>query len=214
MVEGSESEQYHLPWSLLDFSHFPCFPQANWALWCWFPGEWVCVCSKTLWVSLTNSSSRRGIFPTTATPTPTGFYSPRFWGFISLGWNPGLCGLSHSPVVPSSLFAWKCGNSWSTSPHFICLSPPAAALPSPFQLPVSTPPTSLGECFFFNSEVVGLPYSLIFWQFWLFFDFKFVVLLFVVWEGKFYLYIPDLGWSPVFVFLGLMCTGRRTFLVW
>ena len=35
-------------------------------------------------------------------------------------------------------------------------------------LPVSTPPTGPGECFFFNSLVVKLPYSLIFWQFWLF----------------------------------------------
>ena len=34
------------------------------------------------------------------------------------------------------------------------------------QLPVSAPPTSLDECFFFNSLVVGLPYSSIFCQFW------------------------------------------------
>ena len=36
-------------------------------------------------------------------------------------------------------------------------------------LPVSTPPTSLDECFFFNSLVVRLSYSSIFWQFWLLF---------------------------------------------
>ena len=38
--------------------------------------------------------------------------------------------------------------------------PPAAALPRVLstRLPVSTPPTSLDECFFFNSLVVGLPY--------------------------------------------------------
>ena len=48
------------------------------------------------------------------------------------------------------------------------------------QLPISAPPTSLDECFFFNSLVVGLPYSLIFWQFWLFFVFKFVVVLLLV----------------------------------
>ena len=50
------------------------------------------------------------------------------------------------------------------------------------QLHVSTPPASLDECFF-NSFVVGLPYSLIFWQFWLFFVFKFVVILLVVVRG-------------------------------
>ena len=33
---------------------------------------------------------------------------------------------------------------------------------SPVRLPISAPPTSLDECFFFNSLVVGLPYSLIF----------------------------------------------------
>ena len=32
----------------------------------------------------------------------------------------------------------------------------------PIWLPVSTPPTSLDECFFFDSLVVRLPYSLIF----------------------------------------------------
>ncbi|KAF6119895.1 hypothetical protein HJG60_010278 [Phyllostomus discolor] len=32
---------------------------------------------------------------------------------------------------------------------------------------MSAPPTGLGECFFFNSLVVRLPYSSFFWQFWL-----------------------------------------------
>ena len=36
------------------------------------------------------------------------------------------------------------------------------------------PIAGLDECFFFNSLVVRLPYSSIFWQFWLFFVFKFV----------------------------------------
>ena len=45
-------------------------------------------------------------------------------------------------------------------------------------LPVSAPPTGLDECVFFNSLVVVLPYSLIFWQFWLFFVFKIDVVLF------------------------------------
>ena len=59
------------------------------------------------------------------------------------------------------------------------------------QLPVSTPPTGLDECFFFNSLVVGLPHSFIFCQFWLFSVFKFVVvLLLVVWGGTMYLPMP------------------------
>ena len=58
--------------------------------------------------------------------------------------------------------------------HGLWLGPPAAASPWVLsaRLPISTPPTSLGECFFFISLVVGLPYSLIFCQFWLFFAFK------------------------------------------
>ena len=43
-------------------------------------------------------------------------------------------------------------------------SPPATALPRVLsaQLPISAPATSLNECFFFNSLVVGLLYSMIF----------------------------------------------------
>ena len=63
-------------------------------------------------------------------------------------------------------------------------------------LPVFAPPSSLNECFFFNSLVVGLPYSSIFWQFWLFFGFKFVVLLFIVLGGKVYLPTPP-SWPEV-----------------
>ena len=62
---------------------------------------------------------------------------------------------------------------------------------SPPLLPVPAPPTSLNECFFFNSLVVGLPYSSIFWQLRLFFAYKFVVVfLSVVHAGKVYLPMP------------------------
>ena len=60
------------------------------------------------------------------------------------------------------------------------LQPPPCRESSLPQLPLSAPPTSLGERFFFISLVVRLPYSSIFWQFWLFFVFKFVVVLLVV----------------------------------
>ena len=50
------------------------------------------------------------------------------------------------------------------------LGPPAPALLRVLSapLPVSAAPTSLDECFFFNSLVVGLPYSSVFCQFLLF----------------------------------------------
>ena len=60
---------------------------------------------------------------------------------------------------------------------------------SPPQLPTSGPPTCLDECFFFNSSVVRLPYSLTFRQFRLFFVFKFVVVLLLVVRGGI-LYLP------------------------
>ena len=72
----------------------------------------------------------------------------------------------------------------------VCQLPPCHQCYLP-QLPVSIPPASLDECFFFNSLAVRLPYSLIFWQFWLFFVFKFVVvLLLVVRGGTVYLPMP------------------------
>ena len=71
-------------------------------------------------------------------------------------------------------------------------TPPAAVLPEspPPRLPIPASPTSLDECSVFNFLVVGLPYCSIFWQFSLFFVFKFVVvLLLVVQGGKVYLYL-------------------------
>ena len=144
-------------------------------VWCWFPGGWVCVHSRTLWVSPTNYPVQLGVSP--AMVAPIGFYSQRFWVFISPRWNPRFCSLSRSPVVPSGLSACKCGITLSTS-HCLALpvlqTPPCYTFSLP-QLPVSTPATGLNECFFFNSLVVRLPYSLIFWKFCLSFIFKFVV---------------------------------------
>ena len=79
----------------------------------------------------------------------------------------------------------------SCSSHFICTlmwdhplhQLPLCCVSSSPQLPISIPPTSMDECFFFNSLVVGLPYSSIFCQLWLFFVFKFVVVLILVVRG-------------------------------
>ena len=89
------------------------------------------------------------------------------------------------PSCSSGLSAHECGTAHSTNcclagstscslacpaPQCaISLAPPVIASPGVIsaQLPVSSPPTSLDECVFFNSLVVGLPYSLMFCQFWL-----------------------------------------------
>ena len=73
---------------------------------------------------------------------------------------------SASDRLPSQYFTatgFESLVSWSVSP----ISPvwPAALLRIlSVCLPVSTPPTSLDECFF-NSLIVGVPCSLISWQF-------------------------------------------------
>ena len=104
--------------------------------------------------------------------------------FPGAGTLAGLLGLYHSPVVSpvfTHMWTWDCPRSLTTCP-----------LPS--RLPVCTPPTRLGECFFFNSLIVGPPRSSVFWQLWMFFDFKLVViLLLVVWEDEVYLPTPPFG---------------------
>ena len=151
--EGSEREQWRLLCSLVDFNHSLHYHNQIGPFWCCFPGRWACACSRTLWVSPTDSPVRLGVSPAAA-PAPTSVFSQRFWGFVSPHWSPGLRGLTRSPVNPPCLSARECGTP----------ALPATTLPqvlSP-QLPISAPPTSLDECFFFSSLVVRLPCSSIF----------------------------------------------------
>ena len=98
---------------------------------------------------------------------PHMFFSVRGCETISLHWNPGLYGLSCSPVVPLGLSTHKSGITQSAS---CFLAQSTSYHPDVSRLcPISTLPTSLNECFFFNSLVVRLSCSLILWQFWLFF---------------------------------------------
>ena len=150
-------------------------------------------CSRTLWVSPTTPPPEAGslfcclnsqkffqsevlrLLPCAATLGCTVFLTLQFFLLVYPHANMGL------PAPPASAL----------------LTPVLQLLPcckcSPPWLPMSAPHTSLDECFFFNSLVVGLPYSSIFCQFWLFFVFKFVVvLLLVVRGGKVYLPMPPL----------------------
>ena len=78
---------------------------------------------------------------------PQVFFNQRFWGFIPAPqcWNPGLCGLSCSPVVPPSLSTCKCGTTHSTSCHLKrqsfqdCTWPVFPLCPSLSLLPHSLP---------------------------------------------------------------------------
>ena len=62
-------------------------------------------------------------------------------------------------------------------PRWVCQPLPCHESSLPW-LPVSAAPTGLDECFFFISLVVGLPYSSIFCQFWLFFVFNLLLSFF------------------------------------
>ena len=146
--------------------------------------------------SPTNSPVRLGVSPA-ATSTPTGVFSQRFEALFPC-WSPGWCGLSRSLFLPVQL----CANArlqgllpaaWSAlfnslPPHWVCQPPPCCESSLP-HLPISASPTGLDECFFFISLVVGLPYSSIFFQFWLFFVFKLLLSFFWLCEEAQYVYL-------------------------
>ena len=137
--------------------------------WCWFLSEWVSICSRTLLVSKelfyeAVSFSRH--------PKPHWFLQPEVLrlSFPTLTLDCEVC-------LTPQLFLLVYPHTNVGQP-----APPATALPALVcqllpccvffaPLPVSAPPTTLNECFFFNSFVVRLPFSSIFWQFWLCFCF-------------------------------------------
>ena len=96
--------------------------------WCWFPGGWACVQTRPLWVSPMSSPVKLGV--SLAAATPTGVFTQRFWGFISLRWSPELCGLSVSPVVPPGFSTCECGTACSAS-HHLAACPLHPGCPSP-----------------------------------------------------------------------------------
>ena len=88
-------------------------------------------------------------------PQPPQVFSVRDFGILFL--RTGLYSLSCSPIVPPSLPICKCGTARSASHCLAHPGPPAAALSRVLSilLPTSAPPTSLDECFFFNSWLLG-----------------------------------------------------------
>ena len=84
-------------------------------------------------------------------PQPPQVFTARgFEALFPLRWNPGLCGLSHSPVVPPGLSALKCGTAQSAScrlahphPPVPCLESSPLGCPSPSLLPIGMNVSSL-----------------------------------------------------------------------
>ena len=79
--------------------------------WYWFPGGWICVCSRTQGVSPMNSPVRLGVSPTAAS-TPTGVFNQWFEALFS-----------HAGTLGCVVCSWV----YQLLPH-----QPAAALPIPF----------------------------------------------------------------------------------
>ena len=73
-------------------------------LWCCFPGEWVSICSRPLWVSPTTSPVRLGV-SLAAASTPTGVFNQRFESLFPRAGALGceVC-FTPPPLLPLYLF--------------------------------------------------------------------------------------------------------------
>ena len=103
-------------------------------------------------------------------PNPMGVFNQQFEALFPCA---GALGCPVCSAPPLFLLVYLCAN---VGPQSL----PATALLRVLstQLPISAPPADLGECFFFISVVVRLPYSSIFCQFWLFSIFKLLLSFF------------------------------------
>ena len=161
-----------LLYSCPTFCHFPQYLQANCPFGCRCVGGWACVCIRIPWASPMDSPVRMEVSLTTA--TPTGFTPRVFESFFPCtGTVDAQVCLAPQLFLPAYLHA-NVGN-------LVCQLPHCHESSSPW-LPISAPPTSLYECFFFNSLVFGLPSILIFLQFWLFLFLNWLLAFFWLFE--------------------------------
>ena len=159
---------------------------------CWFPGEWVYVCSRTLWASLCETGSfshcctphkflQQEVFESLVSYTET------LGDVVCLALQLFLLAYPHMnvhlPAQPATPL-----------PHLV-LQPLYCQESSLPYLPISAPPTSLDVCFF-NSLVVGLPRSLISWQFWLFLFLNWLSFFWICQEAKCSTYASILARTP------------------
>ena len=108
-------------------------------------------------------------------PSPLLVFIARSYGDLSSWhWDHGLCSLAWGwdhllPRYPSWVLptAHECGTVYSAAPITSPRCTASRCLST--HLCNSTPPTHLHECGFFKSLVVVLPYSSIFWWFWVLF---------------------------------------------
>ena len=142
-----------------------------------------------------NSPVRLGVSPAAAS-IPTAIFTQRFEALFPRAGALGcvvcftpllfllvyLCTNVGSQGLPATTLWGLLAAAWSAPlhsppPRWVHHLPPCRKS-SPPQLPISTLPTGLDECFFFISLVVRLPCSSIFCQFWLFFVFRLLLSFF------------------------------------
>ena len=160
---------------------------------------------------------RLGVSPAAAS-TPTGVFNQRFEALFPCARALG-CVVCFAP--PQFLPVYLCANVGPQGlPTTTLWGLLAVTLPAPFhnlppcwvrqpspcrkssppQLPISTPPTTLDECFFFISLVVRLLCGSIFCQFWLFFVFKLLLSFFWLCEEAQSVYLRlHLGRRSIFL---------------
>ena len=180
------------------FSHSLSYPQSNWALLVLLP-KWVGLCMFWNPVGLSNELSCEARNFSCCRLNPHRCFQSVVWGFLSLHWKSGLHGLSPGPPAAPSSASYNFAHPTPQSATLLGL--PAATLPRVLstRLPISSPPTGQDECFFFNSLVVGLPYSSIFCQFWLFLVYKLLFSFFWLWGEAQCVYLHlHLGWKSSF----------------
>ena len=152
---------------------------------------------------------------TAATSTPTGVFDQ--W-FEALFPHTGTldCEVCQ-PGPPAAVSLVSCSFAHPTPQSATSLGPPVAALlwVLAARLPVSAPPTGLGEHFFFISLIVRLPYSSIFCRLWLFFVFKLLSFLWLCEEAQCVYLCLHLGqkschWFLQPEFMGTSLPGARS----
>ena len=123
------------------------------------------------------------------------------WGFevsfpctATLGWEVHLAPQLFLPVYPHTNVELPGPPAAASLTLVLQMLPcPVSSLPP---LPISTCPVSLSECFFFNSLVVRLPKSSVFWQFSLFFFLSLSLSFFWLCEEAKCIYLRlHLGWK-------------------
>ena len=171
--------------------------------WCCFPSGWVCVHSRTLWVSLRNFPVRLGVSPA-ATSTPTGVFIQWFEALFPHAGTLGctVCHLVHQllPCRPAAALPTLLHNLppyWVLQP-LPCWESSLPGCPSPPLLPVWMNVSSLSP---WLSDFHTLQFSVSSGDFFCFYIV--VVLLLVVWGCTVCLPMPP-SWPKVLWLLNLI----------